>query len=292
MNQTHFKFGLIFLILCFMLCHGTSAFANKKLSVFVSIVPQKYFVQQIGKDLVDVHVMVKPGASPAIYEPKPRQMVALSKTKLYFSIGVPFENTWLKKISAANPKLIVVHTDSDIQKIPMDGEHGDEHHEKEALDPHIWLSPELVKIQAKTILNALKKADSVHKKLFETNYTIFIKQVTNLNLKLQHIFKGKGRQRFMVFHPSWGYFAKAYNLTQIPIEIEGKAPKPAQLKKLIAHARKNKVRVIFVQPQFSNKSAELIANEIKGQIVFADPLAADWMANMQEVAQKFEEALR
>ncbi|MCF6249343.1 MAG: zinc ABC transporter substrate-binding protein [Desulfobacula sp.] len=272
----------------------TSAFAGEKLPVFVSIIPQKYFVQQIGKDLVDVQVMVQPGASPAIYEPKPRQMAALSKAKLYFSIGVPFEATWLKKITAANPQLVVIHTDHDIKKIPMNSHHdnGDEDHGKKGLDPHIWLSPNLVKIQAASILNALKKTDPLHTTQYETNHALLIKKITDLNHKLQQIFKGKNQHRFMVFHPSWGYFANTYNLIQIPIEIEGRSPKPAQLKDLIKKARKNKVRVIFVQPQFSSKNARVIAKEIKGRIIFADPLAADWMDNMQKVAEKFEEALR
>jgi zinc transport system substrate-binding protein len=93
--------------------------ARDMLPVFVSIVPQKYFVQQIGKELVDIHVMVLPGASPATYEPKPKQMVAISKTKVYFSVGVPFEKVWLKKIISMNPNMRVVPTDQEIQKIPM-----------------------------------------------------------------------------------------------------------------------------------------------------------------------------
>jgi zinc transport system substrate-binding protein len=176
-----------------------SANAADKISVFVSIVPQKYFVQQIGKDMVDAKVMVKPGASPATYEPKPRQMAELSKAKLYFSIGVPFEKAWLKKIAATNPDMRVVHTDHGIEKIAMaahhhhhdeDDHHGETHeaghheadhhkkghhdekghdhkhhhdrdhhdanrhkdeghHDHAGLDPHIWISPALVKARQK-----------------------------------------------------------------------------------------------------------------------------------------------
>ena len=96
----------------------------------------------------------------------------------------------------------------------------------------------------------------------------------------------------MVFHPSWGYFARSYGLVQIPIEIGGKNPKLSQLKELIEHARENNVKVVFVQPQFSNKSATLIAKEIGAEIAFADPLAENWSANLREVAAKFEAALQ
>ncbi len=294
-------------IVLFIFWAAAHGFAAEKLPVFVSIVPQKYFVQQIGKDLVDVQVMVQPGASPATYEPRPSQMAALSRTKLYFSIGVPFEQTWLTKIVAANPAMEVVPTDQGIDKISMAAFHDDEvnkHHEGQTkandesdhrhtgLDPHIWLSPALVKIQSLTILMALKKADPENANIYEKNHQVFARKIETLDTTLHQMFDDNQTLQFMVFHPSWGYFARAYGLKQMPIEIQGKNPKPAQLKKLIQDARKNKINVIFVQPQFSTKSAALIAREIKGQILFADPLAADWMNNMQLMAKKFREALR
>jgi len=272
-----------------------------RIPVFVSIVPQKYFVQQIGKDLVDVHVMVQPGASPATYEPKPKQMADLSKTRVYFSIGVPFENAWLKKIAAANSKMKVVHTDHGIKKIPMaahhphdeEGEHHDEDHDEQGiLDPHIWLSPPLVKIQARTILTALQEIDPSHRTVYEANYNQFVSRIDELDAQLKTTFAGKQGLQFMVFHPAWGYFAHAYGHKQAPVEIEGKDPKPARLKELIEHAREKGLKVVFVQPQFSTKSAELVAREFGGQVAFANPLAEDWMANLREVADKFKAALK
>jgi len=282
--------------------------------MFVSIVPQKYFVQQIGKNKVDVKIMVKPGASPATYEPKPRQMAELSKAKLYFAIGVPFENAWLKKISASNSDMKLIHTDHGIEKIAMAEHHhkGDEHHDEKheedhhdekghkdeedhdhtGLDPHIWTAPALVKIQAGTILKALQKAAPQYKNEFLANYNSFIAQIDALDKELKQILAGKSGMQFIVFHPSWGYFAQAYGLKQIPIEIEGKNPKPAQLKELIKHAKKDGIKVVFVQPQFSTKSAKLIASEIGGQVAFADPLAEDWMENLRMIAEKFKAILK
>jgi zinc transport system substrate-binding protein len=167
-----------------------------------------------------------------------------------------------------------------------------EHHEHAGLDPHIWLSPPLVKIQARTILTALQEADPAHGSVYETNFNAFTAQIDQLDADLKKTFAGKKDLQFIVFHPAWGYFADAYGLKQVPIEIEGKNPKPAQLKALIEHARENRIKVIFVQPQFSTQSAEVVAREISGQVAFADPLAEDWMANLREVAEKFEAALR
>jgi zinc transport system substrate-binding protein len=152
--------------------------------VFVSILPQKYFVKQIGKDRVAVRVMVQPGASPATYEPKPKQLVELSKTDIYFSIGVPFEKVWLKKIAAANPRMKVVHTDQGIVKIPMAAHvHHDQekHHNHGILDPHIWLSPPLVKMQAHTMLSALQQVDPSYGTVYQTNYHEFVSRIHELD---------------------------------------------------------------------------------------------------------------
>lgn len=307
-------FGWAALGVCLAVVHTVAA-AAEPLPVFVSIAPQKFFVQQIGKEMVAVHVMVAPGASPHAYEPRPRQMTELSKTKLYFAIGVTFEKAWLKRIAATNPGMQVVHTDHGIQKISMPAHHHQDdepdqhdktadhhhqdnhshdhdHHNEQGLDPHIWLSPPLVKLQARTILEALKAADPDHRSDYEDNYHQFISEVDHLDHEMRAIFAGTAGLPFMVFHPAWGYFADAYGLKQVAIEMEGKDPKPAQLQALIEQARAEGIRVIFVQPQFSSKSAELVAREIDGQVAFADPLAEDWAANLRGVAEKFRAALK
>ena len=277
---------------------------------FVSISPQKYFVQKIGGDLVDVSVLVPAGASPHNFEPKPRQMAELSKSAVYFAVGIDFEKFWLKKIAAANPKMRVVRTDDGITRIPMadrhDGEKSRRQHPQElkteipakdnygggSPDPHIWLSPALVKIQARHILDALVAIDPVHQSKYESNYASFMREIDELDAELKALFAGRKGEQFMVFHPSWGYFAEAYGLVQVPVEIEGKDPKPAQLQKLIRHARERHIKVVFVQPQFSAKSAELLSGEIGGQIVYTDPLAENWAGNLREVARKFGAAAR
>jgi zinc transport system substrate-binding protein len=294
------------LILCFFgILPAPTVFGEEGLPIFVSILPQKYFVEKIGGDLVDVSVMVLPGASEATYEPKPQQMVSLSRAKIYFAIGVPFEKVWLKKIAASNQKIRVVHTEKGIEKRAIafhhhgSGNAGKEENEDVAnqkqgvKDPHIWLSPRLVMIQARTILMTLQEVDPDNQAVYETNYKTFIKELQGLDAEIRGMLGGKGKgAAFMVFHPSWGYFADAYGLKQISIEVEGKEPKPAQMKALIALAREKGIKIIFVQPQFSTKRAEVIARAIGGQIMIADPLAEDWANNLLEQAMKIVSALR
>ena len=278
---------------------AASGWAAERVSVFVSIAPQVYFVQQIGKDLVDVHVLVEPGADPHTYEPKPQQMVALSKAVLYFAIGIEFETAKLAKITAVNPRMQVVHTDHGIMKPPMathddhdakDG-HGEDRHQG-GLDPHIWLSPPLVMLQARSILTALQVVDPAHRSTYEANYRAFILDVVDLDAQLRATFDGLKGSPFMVFHPSWGTFAHTYGLKQVPIEVEGKSPKPAKLKELIQRARSSRIKVIFVQPQFSSKSAQQLSKAIGGRVAVVDPLAQDWANNLRQVAEEFNNAFK
>lgn len=157
----------------------------------------------------------------------------------------------------------------------------------------MWLSPPLVMQQARNIFEALVALDPVHLASYETNYKKFIMELVDLDLELNRVFHRSGEHtEFMVFHPSWGYFARAYGLEQVPIEIEGKEPKPAELQDLIRYAKERRIKVVFVQPQFSWQAARTIAQSIGGQVVFVDPLALDWAKNLREVASKFKDALK
>jgi zinc transport system substrate-binding protein len=272
------------------------------LGVFVSIAPQKYFARKIGGNLINVSILVPTGADPHTYEPKPRQMVELSKSALYFAVGVDFEKAWLKRIAATHPRMRIISTDEGIAKIPMTDPHrheGDPHrpdkkpgHHDGAPDPHVWLAPGPVKVQAAHILKALIETDPKNRLQYSAGYDSFLKELDALDGELRALFAGRKGERFMVFHPAWGYFAEAYGLEQVPVEAGGKEPKAAQLQALIRRARERGVKVIFVQPQLSAKSAEMVAREIGGAVVYADPLAENWDANMREVARKFRAALQ
>ena len=284
-----------------------SALADGERSVFVSILPQKYFVQQICRDLVKVEVMVQPGASPHTYEPKASQMTKLASSAAFFAVGVSFEAAWLDKIAAVNPKMIVVKTDANVPKIAMLSHHHDDgedgqgnktgeghvvHMEGGSLDPHIWLSPSLVKMQVKAMSETLIDLYPDQAAFFKGNTEDFLVEIEKLDAQLRANLQSSQGKQFMVFHPSWGYFAREYGLKQVPVEIEGKQPKPAQLQELVEHARSRGIRVIFAQPQLSIKSAKIIAREIGGEVVSADPLAENWAANLLDVAGKIKQVVK
>lgn len=279
----------------FVIFIGPAASLEPGLTVFVSIIPQQYFVERIGGDLVDVHVLVQPGHSPATFEPTPRQMAALSEAAVYFRIGVTFENALLPKIGRTMPQLNIVDTRRGITLRRMASRHEHEHHEepyeKHGQDPHIWTSPKLVKLQALTITETLAGLLPAHQDVLEENYAVFAGELDVLDRHLAKALAPAKGQSFMVFHPSWGYFADAYGLRQRAIEIEGKNPSARHLAGIIEEARKEKIIIIFVQPQFSHRSAAAVAAAIGGTVVPIDPLAKDYLDNMRQVASQISKAL-
>jgi len=248
--------------------------SSATLNITVSILPQRTFVQRIGGEHVEVNVMVSPGESPATYEPSPAQLRALSEADAYVSIGVPFEQAWLDRIASGNAEMMMVDTTEGIQR--MGG--------PENPDPHIWLSPRLVKIQAETIYEALAKLDAAHAKDFQDNLNAFLADIDALDAEIRETLAGVEQRSFIVFHPSWGYFARDYGLEMMPIEVGGQEASAAELAEMIARAREEGIKVIFAQPEFSTEAAETIADEIGGEVLLISPLAEDWLANMRRVA--------
>jgi zinc transport system substrate-binding protein len=311
-------------LLSIVLIMFVSAAGAEKLPVTVSITPQKYFVERIAGDLAEVTVMVPPGGNPHLFEPRPSQMVALGRSKVYFAIGMPFEAAWLPRFQGANPNLRIVHTDHGIEKIPMSGhghgreeeehghghgqEHGhghgrEEHGQKEhghghghahapgEPDPHVWLSPETVRIIAANVRDGLQEVDPGNARIYAENHAAFARELDALHAEIQGILSGVRKRSFMVFHPAWGYFARTYGLEEVPIEVSGSEPSPRELARLIKVAQEEEVSVVFVQPQFSRKSAETIARQIGAAVVTADPLAEEWAANLLRVAESFRGAM-
>ena len=277
----------------------TSETTSEILDITVSILPQEYFVTKIGGDLVKVNVMVESGAEPATYEPKPQQLKALSEAEAYITIGVPFEKVWMGKIQGANSQMLVIDSAKGIERMEMvahhhhdeeEAEHAHDHAE-ETLDPHIWLSPQLVKVQAQNIYQGLVQIDPANQATYQANLEQFLIEIDRLDRQIRQNLADIENRKFIVFHPAWGYFARDYNLEQIPIEVGGQEPSAAELGELIEQAQEENIRVIFAQYQFSSQNAQTIAQEIQGEVIFIDPLDPNWSDNLLKVSQIFAKVL-
>ncbi|WP_072926174.1 metal ABC transporter solute-binding protein, Zn/Mn family [Microcystis aeruginosa] len=274
--------------------------AKTPLQVTVSIVPQEYFVKRIGGDRVSVNAMIQPGTDPHTYEPKPEQLKTTAQSQAYFKIGVSLEDAWKDRLNSVNQQMLIVDTSQGVDKIPLTAEHNHDHDHakaktdqarKNTLDPHIWLSPKRVKAQAKTIYQTLAQLDPGQEAIYRANLEKFSQELDALDQEIRQNLAGIKNKKFMVFHPEWGYFAQDYGLEMIAIEIDGNEPSAAQLGQLIKQAKKENIKVIFTQPEFSQKSAETIAREIGGQVIPISAFAENWSENLRQVSQKMATVL-
>jgi len=270
-----------------------------RLEVFAGIPPVAYFVERIGGEHVRVNVMVHEGREPHTFAPTPRQMVDLAGARVYFKVGMPFEARLVEKVAGGGAELKVVDISEGVRKVPMDahGAAGEEAHahgdggDGADLDPHIWLSPPLIKVQAENIRDALIEVDPGHAEEYRANYEAFVEDVDQVDEKVRRMLKPFEGRAIYVFHPAFGYFADAYGLRQVAVETGGKSPTPRTLSKLIDEARADGVKAIFVQPQFDPRSAEAVAAAIGGEVVTLKDLARDVLSNFIDMASKIQDAL-
>jgi len=274
-----------------------------RMQVAVGVAPVEHFAQKIGGDLIQTTVLVPAGADAHTYEPKPSQMRAISAAAVYLSTGLEFEEAWQARLKGANSRMVFVPLDAGLRKMVMP-EHHEEHeephhmgkggHEEPEMDPHIWVAPSQVRQMATKIAEAFSKADPAHAKAYAANLRAYLKEIDAVDAQIKAQFAGvsANHRTFLVFHPAWGYFARDYGLIQTAIQYEGKEPSPKRLGAIISQAKAKGVKVVFVQPEMSQRSATTIAKAIGGRLVVADPLAANWEVNLVNVAKAFRQALQ
>ena len=276
------KKSVILIILIQIFYFTDKSWADPDL-VFVSIAPQKFFVERIGGNEIQVEVMVKTGESPATFNPNPKKMSHLAYAKLYFSIGVPFEKVWISRIKNIQPKLKIIPLNKNTTP-------SSDHHQGEG-DPHIWLSPPLVKKMVAQIEVALSRQRPEKSAFFKKNYQALIKDIDKLDQEIRQIFAKSKKHTFMVFHPAWTHFAETYSLKQISIEHQGKEPGPRALQEIINVGKKQNIKIIFVQKQFGLTVAKKISKMIGATVREMDPLAENYIDNMRSTAQAISGAI-
>jgi len=256
--------------------------------VWVSILPQGFVAERIGGDLIDVHVLVGPGFSPATFDPSPHQMAHLHQAELLIRIGVPFEDRLLPRLQSTMAELLVVDGRSGIDLVAGDGHHGHSHGGK---DPHFWLDPSLMKIHARTICSALCDLEPAGCSVFKSNTTALEHDLDVVDRRLAELLAPHAGKKVFAFHPAYGYLARRYKLQTVAAETEGKEPGPRHLTLLIEEAREAGVRTIFAQPQFTARTADALAESIGGTVVTLDPLAAAYLENLLHMGQAINTAL-
>jgi zinc transport system substrate-binding protein len=287
-------------------CGGGASPDDQKPVVGVSILPQKWLVEQLAGEEVEVIVLVEPGESPATYQPTDAQITRLMRAPLYVRIGVPFESRgqWLDSLRRTAPGLRIVDQRRNVplRRIEAHGEHGDEHehHAQEGAepsdhghvyDPHIWLAPPLLRTQAETVAAALSDVLPEQRERIAANRRRLQAALEQADGEIARTLAPCRGEQLFLFHPSWGYFCETYGLEQVPVEIGGKEPTDAELTQLQRQMRQAGVQVIFVQPQISSRAAARLAERVGAEVATLDPLAPDVLANLRQAAQQIAEAL-
>jgi len=280
---------------CVLLAAACFPTFTAALEVAAGIPPVAYVVERIGGKQVRVETLIRPGQDPHAFEPTPKQMRALGRTALFFKVGLPFEEQILERLLAQRPDLPVVDTARGIRRLPLAsvrlGDHSADNTKHDAVDPHVWLSPLNVKRQAAQVAAALQKIDPQHADLYRSNLFKLHADLDAAHAKNLKRLKPFAGRTFYVFHPAFAYFAECYGLKQAAIETGGKPPSAKQLRAIVHRAKSDAAKVLFLQPQFSPRSAQAVAEVLGAEVVPLNHLEKDVLVNFEDLGKKIEGAL-
>lgn len=282
------RFILLLTAITFTLsgCNSVSTDSDKK-TLTVTILPQKNITKQIAGDVYEVNVMIPPGASPATYEPTPRQLGKLNHSKAYLKTGhLVFEKAWMDKFKSSTPGLKIFDTSKGLNLIEKNGR----------IDPHIWTSPEMVAGMAQNIRDILlqltREESKTERERINTNYQKFEKEIDSLQQTIKSMLKPFRGEAFLIYHPALSYYCREFNLKQISIEVEGKEPSASYMQKVIRESKEKNIKAILIQEQFDKKKALTIANELNAKVITINPLAEDWSNSIMDITKKLAEAFK
>ena len=275
---------LIILIVTLGSCNQSSKKSDVP-TLTVTIEPLRFFTETIAGHKYRVISMVPQGSSPETYDPTPQQLVALNQSDAYLRIGhIGFEQAWMERIKANNPHIKVFDTSEGIDFIRGEGHWHGNHFHQGGIEPHVWNSATNAILIAENICKSLCQLDSINQNFYQERTDSLKQIIVQTDKKIRQLLQSAD-STFLIYHPALSYFARDYGLKQISIEDNGKHPSPASLKTLIDTCRKEGVRVIFVQQEFDQHNAQLIASELGIQVIPINPLSYDWQEEMIRVAE-------
>jgi len=292
-TDTSMKYNIsILLLISFLFSCTTQKEQNTKPIVTVSIAPQKYFIEQLIGDSIEVNVMIPQGSDHGTYAPTAAQIKKLSRSAAYFKMGhLGFEAGWSDKLKAANPTMKWYDLSKGIKMIQGEHHHHDHDHDHictGGIDPHTWTAPKQVKQITKNLKLHLNELFPQYKPMVEVNYENFMNELDVLDERLNSLHTNKKEMAFMIFHPAYTYLARDYGFEQMTIEFEGKTPTPGRLKTTIETAKDKGIKTIYIQKEFDQSNAKVIADEIGAKTIVVNPLSANWKQEMENFISNLE----
>lgn len=308
-RSTVFGTGSIVALAAAMLlssCGGSSEPLNAgKITAYVSVPPQATLVSVIGGEHVVVEILAGAGKDPHDFSPSPKQAMNLGRAEVWFTTRMPFERSMAKKVHSNARRLRIVDTTEGQPSYPAsqpnpdesaahDDHHGHDHdhaHDHSDGDPHLWLSPPHLKLQAEKIAATLAELAPEHGADFQANLTTLESQIDQVHAEIDKDLAPYRGATFLAYHGAFAWFADAYGLKQEAIEFGGRSPETKRLRQIIENARATGIRAVFTQPQFDRRSAEAVAKGLGGSVIDIDPLAEDLFGNLRHIAEQLGSAL-
>lgn len=277
-------------LLCAVVCLLAAPAGTAAVRVAVSVLPLAGFAERVGGERVSVQTLVGPGQNPHSFEPTARQIEELTRARLFWRVGLPFEEAWIGRLQGRSADLRILDARAGLGLPITHGDAHDDAHPEHGHDPHVWTSPRLVRAMVSSLAEALAELDPDGAADYRARAAALSAELEGLDAELRQTLAPLRERRFLVYHPAWGAFAADYGLEQIAIERDGKEPGARGLAELASRAQAEGLRVIFVQPQSSPRSAQVLAREIGARIVTVDPLARDQAGNLRALARALAEA--
>lgn len=264
---------------------GCSSQSDNKPVITVSIQPQKYFLDQIVGDKIDVKCLLSNGGNPETYDPSFTHLMNVDRSIAYLRVGnVGFEEAILGRIQESNPDLKIISTSEGIDLIKGTHSHGDAKGDKiHEVDPHTWSSVRNARIIARNMLNAVVELDPSNAKYYRQNFERFDARLDSLDKAYDTVLKAHRGESFMVMHPSLSYLARDYGLNQISIGQNGKESSVGMMQNSIDNAVSNNARVLFIQKNLDSRGADAVNAGINARRVEINPLSYDWETEMTRI---------
>lgn len=253
--------------------------------VTVSIEPQRYLLEQITGDRVQVRSLLTEGANPETYDPSVTHMHNLGKSIGYLRMdNIGFEAALIDKIREANPGLKIFDTSAGVD--PIMGTHSHGPHEHSAIDPHTWTSVKNARIIAANMLKAMEQIDPRNKSYYRHNYEIFDARLDSIDSRIARRLAPYRGSSFMVWHPSLSYFARDYGLNQIVVgNVEHKESSISDLRAAIDDARSHGASIFFFQKDFDSRQVSAINSELEACEIIINPLSYNWEEEIIRIAE-------
>ena len=258
--------------------------------VIASIAPVEYLAKAVGGDKIEVQSLAKGDVHS--YEPKPNDMKAVAKARIFIAAGLEFEEAWIPRFKASAKNLVVVKSDAKIAKLKEERGEQTEHDEKHEAhaDPHVWLNPMLAITMARNISDALIDMDKANKDFYLENFQKLMNDLLAFDESAKNELAGLKNRKFVVYHPAWGYFAAHYDLEQISIERSGKEPKIDEMASTLKMIKDENIKVIFADPNRSQKSAQILASQTGAKVELLDPLGYNLLENLKIAVRAIKDA--